>query len=350
MSLDKLRKQLGKEWPALSKARTEAEACLSQVRKLIQEGAEGAPFDSDDISAVAFGSLAREEWTSGSDLDWTLLIDGRVDHEHSHTAALFRAKVSAANLKQPGPSGTFGTLTFSHELVHEIGGEEDTNRNITRRMLLLLESRALHADGAYNRVLDAILSRYLQNDFRQFRLNVPRFLLNDLHRFWRTMCVDYANKYRERAGKGWAMRIIKLRLSRKLIFAAGILSCFSCDPVIAQDLRPELVHAASPAQQVAFLRELFGRSPLEAIANALLHFGKPATAGLILDNYDRFLEIMNDPEVRKRLEELPPNSEETDKSFRELIHLSGDFEKGLLTLLLEDNAQLALLTRRYGVF
>lgn len=29
-----------------------------------------------DASFVVSGSLAREEWTYGSDVDWTLLIDG----------------------------------------------------------------------------------------------------------------------------------------------------------------------------------------------------------------------------------------------------------------------------------
>jgi hypothetical protein len=186
MSLDELRKATGKEWPAITRARSQALTRLEQVRKIVREGADRTPIDSEDISVVAFGSLAREEWTSGSDLDWTLLVDGGVDYEHAHAARLFREKVDEAKVKQPGPSGIFGTLTFSHGLIHQIGGEDDTNRNTTRRMLLLLESRPVSADGAYNRVVGGILNRYLQNDFRQYRLKVPRFLQNDLHRFWRT--------------------------------------------------------------------------------------------------------------------------------------------------------------------
>ena len=31
---------------------------------------------------VMFGSLARDEVTAGSDLDWTLLIDGQSDTQH----------------------------------------------------------------------------------------------------------------------------------------------------------------------------------------------------------------------------------------------------------------------------
>src|SRR6266581_3422036 len=43
-------------------------------------------YASDDTSLVVFGSLARGEWTSGSDLDWALLIDGQVDVGHVEIA------------------------------------------------------------------------------------------------------------------------------------------------------------------------------------------------------------------------------------------------------------------------
>ena len=52
---------------AASKTREELDELLSAgIRK----------YTSEDTSLVVFGSLARGEWTSGSDLDWTYLIDG----------------------------------------------------------------------------------------------------------------------------------------------------------------------------------------------------------------------------------------------------------------------------------
>ena len=346
MSLDELRRRSGKEWSALSKARTEARARFEQIRKIVQHGTDGTSFDSDDVAVVAFGSLAREEWTNGSDLDWTLLIDGGVNVEHARTASLLRAKVEAAGLKQPGPTGLFGSMTFSHGLIHQIGGEDDTNRNTTRRMLLLLESRPIHADGAYNRVIQAVLNRYLQNDFREFRPAVPRFLLNDLHRFWRTMCVDYANKYRERAGKGWATRIIKLRMSRKLIFAAGLLICFECDP----KLNPARAGQASRETQVDFLGRCFRRPPLDTVSDALLKHGQAETAGLILDSYDHFLSAMDDQAWRDHLDHLPVGHHPTDTRLRDLMQWSREFEQGLLRLFFDDNPRLGELTRQNGVF
>src|SRR5262245_27078452 len=41
-----------------------------------------ASHGSPDTSLVVFGSVAREEVTSGSDLDWILLIDGQSVPEH----------------------------------------------------------------------------------------------------------------------------------------------------------------------------------------------------------------------------------------------------------------------------
>lgn len=146
-------------------------------RRQIAKRAVG--LDSEDTSIVVSGSLARDEFTEGSDTDWSLPIDGAADPKHYDLLRKIGSVVDALASKPPGPEGMFGKMVFSHGLIHEIGGEDDTNRNTTRRLLLLLESRVVGRDVAYNSVVRGILDRYLLEDrglWRGSGHGVPRFL------------------------------------------------------------------------------------------------------------------------------------------------------------------------------
>ncbi len=197
-------------------------------------------YTSEDTSLVVFGSLARGEWTSNSDLDWTYLIDGEANSDHLKISQNIQRLFREEGYEEPGPTGTFGNMAFSHDIIHQIGGQYDTNKNTTQRILLLLESCPIgRRTEAYERVIRGVINRYLEEDVHPLthdskRYRVPRFLLNDIVRFWRTMAVDFANKQRDRAGAGWGLRNAKLRMSRKLIFASGLLVCFSpnLDPTL----------------------------------------------------------------------------------------------------------------------
>src|SRR5437016_453796 len=83
-ALDRLRTELGREWPAIAKARDDARREKLHLQQILTNGKQR--LEPADSSIVIFGSLAREEWTSGSDLDWTLLIDGQVDPAHQRNA------------------------------------------------------------------------------------------------------------------------------------------------------------------------------------------------------------------------------------------------------------------------
>ena len=171
-------------------------------------------YASEAASLVVFGSLARGEWTTGSDLDWTYLVDAQANSDHLRiTREIDRVlKENRERFPSPGQTGIFGNLAFSHEIVHQIGGQADTNRNTTQRVLLLLESVAIgHEVQAYERVMRAVINRYLEEDTQLLAedgkaYRVPRFLVNDIVRFWRTMAVDFASKQRDRGGEGWGLK------------------------------------------------------------------------------------------------------------------------------------------------
>lgn len=158
-----------RKWAALAQARSAASEVTTQIRRAIKSEVD---LVSSDATVVLYGSLARGEWTTGSDVDWALLVGPQSDPDHHEClqaipSALHTIQYRGRDLVPPGSSGTFGQLVFSHDLVHSVGGDSDTNQNTTRRILLLLESVALdEPNGAYRRTLRSILKRYLLDDVR----------------------------------------------------------------------------------------------------------------------------------------------------------------------------------------
>jgi predicted nucleotidyltransferase len=132
--IDIVASRLGEKWRNLENAWANANRTRADLTAAL------ANFDSTDMTVVFFGSLARKEFTAGSDADWTLLVDGPAGAQHLDLHDAVRESVRGVIEKQPGAECTFGSITFSHDVVHHIGGEDDTNRNITQRILLLLES------------------------------------------------------------------------------------------------------------------------------------------------------------------------------------------------------------------
>jgi hypothetical protein len=339
-AIDVLRDKVGGKWPAIYQS---IERSREKKQILLDLFSRGEKPDSAERSVVAFGSVGRDEWTSGSDLDWTLLIDGMADPAHLPIAQEITVKLHAAGFKKPGQTGVFGNLAFGHEIIHRIGGENDTNRNTTQRVLLILESAVIgtHAE-AYSRVVRHVFSRYLEEETGLPDVTgnhkVPRFLLNDIVRFWRTMAVDFASKQRERAGQGWGLRNAKLRMSRKLIFASGLLMCFSCSFIPEKDSLLE------------HLIELSEKTPLEKVADTLLIQGaSDETALKIFNAYDQFLGILDQNDIREELENLTADNAADNGTFSRVRTISNDFQTGLNELFF-DNRRLGPLTIKYGVF
>ena len=344
-----LQSRVGEEWSAINRARARAHETSKKLEKAVKG------LSSTDTSIVVFGSLARQEWTFKSDVDWTLLIDGQADPQHLEVAQKIASALKSAKFNEPGTTGIFGNMTFSHDLVQKIGGREDTNENTTRRVLLLQESVAFGKPDAYNRVLRLILSRYLNDDYGfksgSLPLKVPRFLFNDIVRYWRTMTVDFVEKQRGQAGHGWVLRNAKLKMSRKLIFSAGMLSCFSCEMFCSPEARKELVDRHSTVAMEEHLRDFVKKTPLEILAIFLLELKiKPKTAMKLFSSYNAFLALLNDARKREHLESLPPDAIHSDPVYGEVRHFSREFQDGLTALFFHDNKHLRKLTIFYGVF
>lgn len=351
-SLDLLQEKFKKKWPEITKARKAAIKKREEIQKVLDSRV--VKYLSNDFSLVVFGSLARDEWTEKSDLDWGLLVDSQAHPEHLPVALQIAKLFKDHNLgKEPGRTGIFGNLIFSHELVHQIGGENDPNSNITRRLLLLLESSPIGSPDAYERVVRVVLQRYFDQDagllsVDKIHFRVPRFLLNDIVRFWRTMAVDFAGKQRERGGEGWALRNVKLRMSRKMIFATGLLMCLSCNTELDPGSNESERRAGILIRHVS---DFVNRTPLEILAWSLNRYSVPQeTVFDLLDSYDVFLECLNDAQRRAHLDNLSYEDAINDKVFQQMRKVGQRFQNGLDRLFFEDNKDLTQLIRKYGVF
>ena len=346
-NVERLQDRLGVEWPSIATARESARTTRERVHAKLR------PIVPPDTTVVIFGSLARLELTAGSDVDWTLLVDGFADPGHLDLGARVESRMRELKLRSPSSGGAFGSLTSSHDLVHKIGGEDDTNHNTTQRLPLLLESVATGDSRAYDRVVEHVLERYVEEDLvgpADTPYRVPRFLQNDIARYWRTMAVDFAHKRRVR-GDGWALRTAKLRMSRKLIYAAGLLRCFSCDFAFPPGRRAKTQPTAQ-LEVLGHLQNMVRTTPLDIVAGvALLFFGKiSVSAGKVFGAYDEFLGLLNDQDWRARMKKLVPAAADADADYQHVRALGTRFDEALTEIFLVRKTPVRDFTMRYGVF
>jgi hypothetical protein len=319
---------------------------------------DGASLVPADTALVVFGSIARGEFTAASDVDWTLLVDGQADERHLSITHEIAKKFRELSLKGPGRTGVFGGLAFSSEIVHRIGGDADTNRNTTQRILLLLESRALGGDDVRKRVVRQLLRRYLSDDHgyhasHGWKVRVPRFLLNDIVRYWRTVAVDFASKRRERNDEGWALRNFKLRMSRKLLFTAGLIACLSCelDPPNALKDASRYPDADGFYDELGLhLEQYLERPPLETLAQELLRYQAKEPARKVLGAYNDFLGVLDDGNRRDELERLGPEEALSNELFNNAKETANRFQDGLTEFFFSTDMKLTRAAQRYGVF
>jgi hypothetical protein len=178
-----------------------------------------------------------------------------------------------------------------------------------------------------------VLGRYLDEYIKPFR--PPRFLLNDTVRYRRTICVDFAGKEREAPVK-WGIRNAKLRTSRKVLFAGGLLPVLECSR-FDQDGIP------------GFLNQQFSMPPTDRIAHAFLENDAIDAGARALGAYDEFLGLLDDEGFRRELTELTRARADESHAFRATRRIGQDLEAGLLALLFETDF-LPQVVRDYAIF
>lgn len=241
------------------------------------------------------GSYARREATDGSDVDLFFLATGNEASSVGEKQAGFRELLEAnLNLKLPASRGVFAE-PFPVDKICEIGGQTDDNATLTRRMLLLLEGEWVFNELAFHDVRRKLLDEYLHNGPEEDRICM--FLLNDIIRYWRTICVDLEHKVRTQ-NKPRDIRLIKLRFSRMLLYASGVLA-------VGEG------YGLSSVGKLASLHTLLGKHPIDRIRSVVGEKAEP-----VLDLYARFLKALDTPTVRQALEKCEESEDFRDLSDR----------------------------------
>lgn len=326
-ALEQLAESSDRGFPNLTEARARTGRRLSEM----QDRLASVEVDADTC-LVLFGSWGRRELTEHSDDDWATLVNGCERDEIRPAPAQVEVAIGVEERK-PGTQGIFGTTVFCDHLVERIGLDGDDNKNLTRRMLLLLESVAVVNEAAHLACRERVLDGYLDESVKDYR--PPRFFLNDLIRYWRTICVDFVGKEREGAGQKWALRSLKLGTSRKVLFAGGLLPILLCHRYQARDFSP-------------FLTGILESPSVDRIAWAFLELDAVDAGVRAIGAYDRFLGMLGDRELRAELERLSRKEAQDSDVFEEGRRLGDELEQGLLALLFE--TRLEPLVREYGIF
>jgi hypothetical protein len=279
--------------PAILAAADGSRARIADARAALRGDGPGLP--------VALGSHGRHESSRASDLDLAFLYDpahcAREDAESDRRRCIDALRAAGFEV----PEKTFRSAVAIPSLLVHVGGEEDSHESLTHRALLLTESAWLRDREASRDAWSRLFALYRDGVTRGAWLGS---LLNDLQRYYRTVCLDYRHKIEE-ADKGWATRYVKLRHSRKTLHLSNLVA-----------------HSASRALHGdAFDSDLASRlslPPLLKIARALGELGHGATAAPLWLRYDEFLARMADDATRAELERLRPRDEASSPAFRAL--------------------------------
>jgi hypothetical protein len=287
---------------------------LAEVRAGLQKLRSGR---LQEVCIFAAGSLGRFETGRRSDLDVFLLAHrpSRQPDERSisrlQEIEIFSDLIRLnENLTLPEFSGD-GRFLKVHEiddLIRATGdSSRDDNENLfTARLLLLLESKALANDDLYDQALRRVLDNYFR-DGKGRRDFQPLFLLNDVLRYWRTLCLNYE---RDRTLlKPWWKKNLNLRYSRKLAVFSTVLA------IVAEQVRTAEQFAqfarAVPLQRLAgTLDQIADESFLEPFAR-------------LLKDYESFL-------AAKSYAELERKNPKLIEDLRAKAEVFGDFFIGVL--------------------
>lgn len=305
------------------------------------------------ICVVLSGSFARLEATHNSDWDSLVIVnelpdDLRVVKNIVREVDTIRREKGIGGA---GQTGLFGEYAIAGELMGRIGLQSDSNVNMTRRLSLLTESVSVYNAGLRTTLIETILARYCDDyhedsDREQTKpIRVPRFLLNDIVRYWRTLAVDFGAKQWSSIQDDWHLRRIKLLTSRKVLFAGSLASLFLVERACSDRETPY-------SALIEHLLTQVDKSPLARLMSAYGESDDQGKEGLraILAAYSNYIEVLQRTESRNLLQRKAESDGSRASAIQsEVEEICAKIQDGLEQVFFS-NGLFSELTARYAIF
>jgi hypothetical protein len=344
------------ELPSLAAASKKAEDDVRRFKASIMEHWKKSPDlrsadDYRDVDLVLLGSIARQEVTKGSDCDYLVLQNGCTPEISQRLLTVADRVREELEYAEPGRQGVFGDIVIAANLYERIGLESDSNQNLTHRMLLLTESASVFQESTYHNVIGNILHRYCADYLPPRRspnatTKVPRHLVNDLVRLWRTIAVDFgAKRWRSKRDDSF-LRLVKLRTTRKILFAGPL-----CTLLLAPD------RASNARDLPDYLRRWLAKPPLAQLASLAsddtvaprVSTNSRKALEKLLKAYDSLLELLDQDEVRTALKDKESEPQLFEETMQRCQDIAETIQLALQSIFFDD-AILKDRFRKYSVF
>ncbi|MDY3306401.1 nucleotidyltransferase domain-containing protein [Psychrobacter sanguinis] len=263
--------------------------------------------DLKKLCIVTTGSFARREASEASDLDYFIIIPDHLDKEYvlNKVGKLISEAIQKTVKKDAGSTGTFGIDSIMQEKdLLLLNHNNEHNKDLTRRMLLILEGDYLYNEKLFLAIRKKILDIYIGN-------NEVKFIINDIARYYRTMLTDFHYKINF-DNKDWGVRSIKLKFSRKIIYLSGLLSITIFESTNSKE------------KNIDDLEKILSFSPLERTFKLLK--SEDAILLKIFEEYNYFLEIISNDQKRTALDEINRGSREESELYLEINRKGESFK------------------------
>ena len=263
---------------ALAKRHLKSQERLARVRRTF---ADYVHITDQPMAIFCAGSLARMEIGTKSDLDVFVTADP-VDESHELRKRLFQLRLFSEmisanddlNFQSFSNDGEYLKLCFLDDIKFRAGSRVDDSENLfTTRMLLILESQFVANESVYRKHLRDVLTLYYRDQTKTTSFR-PVFLLNDILRYWRTMCLNYEER-RHDVDRPFRKKNVNLKFSRMVTVFGTVL------PLVAK-----------PIDSVSELEDMCTKTPLQRLATGLDILDDEGLMDRwhhILDIYEEFL-------------------------------------------------------------